>query len=654
MIGKTNATLEITSEMVNLTLQTNQNDHNDLLGTEITVTYADVINTYIWEGRELLIKIPKYAKYTITFESVEGYKTPDSFSSVAQEKNSISLKAEYKTELVTIEAKDNNGNIINNATFTINGNTYNDPTKIAHGSSYTIQALPLEGYGTPENITYIASEQNKLITVIYNFAEIVTINVSGAEGFTITIETEDGQIIAQQTTKTAEYSIPYGTTYIVKASTISGYTIAESSEQTFQASGPSRVVTITYIQQTQHVIVYSSTNDGTPVENLYSMFRVELSNGEELVYTLRSVVEFDIPIGIEYTVILSDERNYKTPPSQTFIANSTTETQIINMQYQTMKLGVYVQGVSGQLYTEWDNQEAPNGIAVISDNCNFVMALSCQINKSWGPYSVIPNIATTQEISEAVLDYKGQHNTRQIISEIASSQTDYSAQYCSNFTFPNGKKGYLGAAGEWQAVFDNLDKITELLDLCGGDYTDYESAWSSTQAGYSTAWGLRWDTGIRTYPKNNVPNTRPFTTLYEDLTTEDPEENIVSINWSTISGTWNSSQYDQSKDGQKWTCVSPGTDGSTVLRCTFSGLTSITFNCISNGEENYDYLTIGSLDTNCTRDDYNITLEGTANVAQDITFTCDTGEHYVEFCYSKDYSVDQDSDNATVYITSYN
>ena len=62
MIGKTNATLEITSEMVNLTLQTNQNDHDDLLGTEIIVTYADVVNTYIWEGRELLIKIPKYAK----------------------------------------------------------------------------------------------------------------------------------------------------------------------------------------------------------------------------------------------------------------------------------------------------------------------------------------------------------------------------------------------------------------------------------------------------------------------------------------------------------------------------------------------------------------------------------------------------------------
>ena len=45
------------------------------------------------------------------------------------------------------------------------------------------------------------------------------------------------------------------------------------------------------------------------------MFRVELSNGEELIYTLRSVVEFDIPIGIEYTVIMSDERNYKTPPN---------------------------------------------------------------------------------------------------------------------------------------------------------------------------------------------------------------------------------------------------------------------------------------------------------------------------------------------------
>lgn len=650
MIGKTNATLEITSEMVNLTLQTNQNDHDDLLGTEITVTYADVINTYIWEGRELLIKIPKYAKYTITFESVEGYKTPDSFSSVAQEKNSISLKAEYKTELVTIEAKDNNGNIINNATFTINGNTYNGPTKIAHGSSYTIQALPLEGYGTPENITYIASEQNKLITVTYNSAEIVTINVSGAEGFIITIETEDGQIIAQQTTKTAEYSIPYGTIYIVKASTISGYTIAESSEQTFQASKSSRVVTITYIQQTQHVIVYSSTNDGTPVENLYSMFRVELSNGEELIYTLRSVVEFDIPIGIEYTVIMSDERNYKTPPNQTFIANSTTETQIINMQYQTMKLGVYVQGVSGQLYTEWDNQEAPNGIAIISDNCNFVMALS-YVNKYWGQDGVIPNIVTFPDADEAILDYKGYTNTKQIVSKLG--QNDYAAWYCQNFIFPNGKEGYLGAAGEWQIVLDNVEDITAKLYSCGGTWPVSDNFWTSTQRSYSYAWMINTN-GIWSTYKWEYYYVYPFTTLYEDLTAEDPEENIVSINWDTISGTWNSSQYDQSKDGQKWTCVSPGTDGSTVLRCTFSGLTSITFHCISDGEEHYDYLTIGSLDTNCTRDNYNTSLQGISGIAKDITFTCDTGEHYVEFCYSKDYSVDQNPDNATIYITSYN
>lgn len=531
MIGKTNATLEITSEMVNLTLQTNQNDHDDLLGTEITVTYADVINTYIWEGRELLIKIPRYAKYTITFESVEGYKTPDSFSSVAQEKNSISLIAEYKTELVTIEAKDNNGNIINNATFTINGNTYNGPTKIAHGSSYTIQALPLEGYSAPENITYIASEQNKLITVIYNSAETVTVNVSGAEGFTITIETEDGQIIAQQTTETAEYSIPYGTTYIVKAGTILGYTIAGSSEQTFQASMSSRIVTITYIQQqTQHVIVYSSANDGTPIENLYSTFRVELSNGDVLTDVLDSVVEFDIPLGVEYTIILQDQYNYKTPPNQTFIANSTTETQIVYMQYQTMKLGVYIQGVSGRLYTEWDNQEAPNGIAVISDNCNFVMALSNQVRKIWGPQSIIPNIVITQRITEAVLDYKGQHNTRQIISEMASSQTDYSAQYCSNFTFPNGKKGYLGAAGEWQTVLDNKAAITSALSKCGGlALSGYY--WTSTQYSSNSSWYMSWHYGSL-LNANRVSDhyVRAFTTLYDDQNSDNATVYITSYN----------------------------------------------------------------------------------------------------------------------------
>lgn len=127
----------------------------------------------------------------------------------------------------------------------------------------------------------------------------------------------------------------------------------------------------------------------------------------------------------------------------------------------------------------------------------------------------------------------------------------------------------------------------------------------------------------------------------------------VKITWSTRSGTWNSASYSSAKDGKKWTCNSPGANGSTVIRCTFKGVTSITFNCVYNGESSFDYLTIGKIDTACTRSSYGTSLKGTSGTAKDITFSCDKNEHYVEFCYSKDSSVDTSPDNATVYLKSY-
>ena len=127
----------------------------------------------------------------------------------------------------------------------------------------------------------------------------------------------------------------------------------------------------------------------------------------------------------------------------------------------------------------------------------------------------------------------------------------------------------------------------------------------------------------------------------------------VSITWEIQSGSWTSSSNSSAKDGYSWTCTSPGSSGSTVIRCTFSGVTTIVFNCVYNGENNYDYLTVGSLDTACTRTSYGTSLKGSTGTAKDITFTCDTGSHYVEFCYSKDSTVDTSPDNATVYLKSY-
>lgn len=127
----------------------------------------------------------------------------------------------------------------------------------------------------------------------------------------------------------------------------------------------------------------------------------------------------------------------------------------------------------------------------------------------------------------------------------------------------------------------------------------------------------------------------------------------ASIEWSTQSGTWNPSSIPSAIDGVAYTCVSPGTNGSTVIRCTFSGVSSITFGCISEGESGWDYLTIGALDSVCTRTAYAHTLKSNAFTTQTYTYTCDEGTHFVEFCYSKDSSVDEQPDNATVWVANY-
>lgn len=122
-----------------------------------------------------------------------------------------------------------------------------------------------------------------------------------------------------------------------------------------------------------------------------------------------------------------------------------------------------------------------------------------------------------------------------------------------------------------------------------------------------------------------------------------------TVETSTISGVW---VENQQQEYVLYTCESPGASNSAIIRFTFSGVTSITFDCISQGENNYDYLTIGNIDESCTRSNYYQTLKGNANNWVEIEFTpSDLDEHFVEFCYSKDSSVNTEPDNATVYIS---
>lgn len=328
--------------------------------------------------------------------------------------------------------------------------------------------------------------------------------------------------------------------------------------------------------------------------------------------------------------------------------------------------GVYIEDVDGYLYTEdeWDGSKTANGIAVLTDNCRFVIALEvAHPSSQWGnPEYRIDGITTTYSYGEAIVDYDGKWQTETIIvSKNAGTNIDTrtAAYYCYSFTFPNGNYGYLGAAGEWKAALDNKEAIDSAMEKLGM-YLGYGYYWTSTQINNEYSWiAGRNLSHIMESPKTDKIAAWPFTTLKSDEWSEggggdeggEGDSSTANIYWETQQGVWNKDI--DSFGNETYTCESPGDSGSTVIRCYFSGVTSITFRCVSYGENNYDYLTVGSIDDYCTRTHYMESLKGENGAYNTITYDCDKGEHFVEFCYSKDSSDSEEPDNASVWVYSY-
>lgn len=140
----------------------------------------------------------------------------------------------------------------------------------------------------------------------------------------------------------------------------------------------------------------------------------------------------------------------------------------------------------------------------------------------WGGYDILINGCATITLDvTAKTDYQGRKNTDAIIAQLGAS-TQYAAIYCRNYTFKNGKKGYLPALGELYEAYLNKSEVDACMSLIGGKAL-YDSSisnyvkWSSTQYDKYDAWELDWNDGnvlnlIKRNPRiNNC--ARPFAAL---------------------------------------------------------------------------------------------------------------------------------------------
>lgn len=193
-----------------------------------------------------------------------------------------------------------------------------------------------------------------------------------------------------------------------------------------------------------------------------------------------------IPFGKTYDIVASARAGFDTPKKLSFTAGQAARN--VSLVYKKISLGVFILSTDGSLYSasEWNQPSSSAvGVAVLTNECKFVVQPSGGYENHWmhnDDPDTIYGVGTTDLEYLAVTDYGGVQNTAKIVS-VCGKNADYAAGWCNSVLFKNGKKGYLGAAGEWKKVLGNLSEFNQCVSKIGGENINNSAYWTSTQYG---------------------------------------------------------------------------------------------------------------------------------------------------------------------------
>lgn len=190
-------------------------------------------------------------------------------------------------------------------------------------------------------------------------------------------------------------------------------------------------------------------------------------------------------------------------------------------------IGIFIYDIDGKLTNpnDWDsaNNDKAVGVYVGTDVHRFVIAKDDSIIAlGWGGGGIeVDNIVTTTKSADAKLDFDGKNNTIKIITQLSGFIDENgiagapACEYSANYTSSNGKRGYLGAAGEWQMVMNNKYLVNVALSKCGGVSLD-ATIWCFTSTQYDNKKVWYYDLSgkwISTATKNTKYRVRPFLSI---------------------------------------------------------------------------------------------------------------------------------------------
>lgn len=248
---------------------------------------------------------------------------------------------------------------------------------------------------------------------------------------------------------------------------------------------------------------------------------VTVKSGDTTVSTQTwqgSPISVKVPCGEEVTIEAQKKKGYKVSTIESFNPIPLNKRNII-ITYKALPLGTFIIDTNDNLIDRdsWDENTQPAvGVALITEKVAIVIPTGTEYGRKWSTKSqLVEGIVTTTNKTEAGNDYKGKANTEAIVSALGTEAE--AAYYCSNYTFKNGKKGYLMSAGEATEIFYNITAITTLLNFIDSGQNNINSelsVWTSTQYSTTTAW-TRKEMGSEALTKTYSKTVVPIYSLYD-------------------------------------------------------------------------------------------------------------------------------------------
>ena len=226
---------------------------------------------------------------------------------------------------------------------------------------------------------------------------------------------------------------------------------------------------------------------------------VTVKSGDTTVNTLTwqgTPINVKVPCDKDVTIEAATVKMYVKPKVLKYVPSPLYNREV-TFTYKALETGVFIIDKNDRLYktTEEFQQSGMSnsdavGVLLVTDKVTIVIPPGMSSALQWSTSrQLVEGVTTTSDSEVAVLDFKGKANTEAIVKALGKNAP--AAYYCSNYTFKNGKKGYLPSLGEGKEIQSNIQSIYILLSYISPETdnlsTDYR-CWTSTQGDISSAW----------------------------------------------------------------------------------------------------------------------------------------------------------------------